>query len=421
LHGDDLQRFYEEARRIQSSQPGWYSIVLSSPDGQQRVSTRLSWGKALATEIELESIKRLMATRQPTVGVVWTTSDGAPEHVCAIRVPVFRNGALQYALSAIVSIQSLGRVVPRKLPNSEEWTRSILDPAGTIAVRTRGAEDFVGTPATGAFRAQMRQAPEFVSRATTRDGVAVYAAASRSSNGWTTVVVVPRVAIDRPLRASMTALLTGGALLMLGGVAAVLVVSRRLSADLVAASAAAETVAEGRPFRQTGGYVAETTLLQRSLATAASLLERRARERDEEITRADTARTEAERANQTKDRFLAVLGHELRNPLAPALTALELMRVRDPRTFKREREILERQVAHMARLVNDLLDVSRLARGKIQLERGRFQLREAVDRAVDMARPSIAQQQHTLDVAVPDAGLVIDGDIDESFRSSQIS
>ena len=171
-------------------------------------------------------------------------------------------------------------------------------------------------------------------------------------------------------------------------------------------------MAEGRPFRQTDGYVAETTRLQRSLATAASLLEKRARERDEQISRADAARTEAERANQTKDQFLAVLGHELRNPLAPALTALELMKVRDPRAFEREREVLERQVAHMARLVNDLLDISRLARGKIQLERRHFELREAVDRAVDMARPLVAQQQHTLEVAVPGAGLVIDGDAD---------
>ena len=132
-----------------------------------------------------------------------------------------------------------------------------------------------------------------------------------------------------------------------------------------------------------------------------ALLENRARERDEQIRRADAARRDAEEANQTKDQFLAVLGHELRNPLAPSLTALELMKVRDPSAFKREREVLERQIAHMARLVNDLLDVSRLARGKVQLDRRRFELREAVDRAVDMARPLLAQQRHTLEVSVP--------------------
>ena len=164
---------------------------------------------------------------------------GGTEHVFAIRVPVVRNGVLKYALSAIVNVESLARVVPRQLPNSEEWTRTILDAAGTIAVRTRGPEHYVGAPATEAFRARMRDAPEFLSRETTRDGVDVYASASRSSHGWTAVVVVPRVAIDQPLRASMKALLTGGALLMLGGFAAVFVVSRRLSADSAAASVAA--------------------------------------------------------------------------------------------------------------------------------------------------------------------------------------
>jgi CheY-like chemotaxis protein/anti-sigma regulatory factor (Ser/Thr protein kinase) len=88
------------------------------------------------------------------------------------------------------------------------------------------------------------------------------------------------------------------------------------------------------------------------------------------------------------------------------------MKARDPRAFERERGILERQVAHMSRLVNDLLDISRLARGKVQLQRRRFRLAEAVERAVDMARPLLVQQRHSFDVCVPDASLVIDGDID---------
>src|SRR5205085_805405 len=74
--------------------------------------------------------------------------------------------------------------------------------------------------------------------------------------------------------------------------------------------------------------------------------------------------------------------------------------------------VLERQIAHMARLVNDLLDVSRLARGKVHLDRERFELRAAVDRAVDMASPLMSQHDHTLEVSVPATGLTIDGDVD---------
>jgi signal transduction histidine kinase len=411
LDRDDLAAFYQEARRGQATQPGWYTLLLSSHDGRQLVSTRVPWGAPLPPVVEPESLQRLIATRRPGVGVIrqGRTTSG---YLFAIRVPVIRDDILKYVLSAVVRVESLARVVPRQLPDSEEWTRSILDSEGTIAVRTRGAEGYVGAKASEPFRNLMQPRAERVISQTTREGLPVYAAFSRNADGWTSVVVVPRAVLDGPLWGSMAGLLFGGTLLMLCSLVVVLFVSRLLSADLAAASTAADAVADGRPLPRTRAHVAETAQLQRSLTTAASLLEQRARERDAEMARADAARRDAEEANQTKDQFLAVLCHELRNPLAPALTALELMKVRDPDMFRREREVLERQIAHMTRLVNDLLDVSRLARGKVQLDRHRFELREAVDRAVDMTRPAIAQHRHTLDISVPASGLAVDGDID---------
>ena len=412
LDAGDLEAFHREGSRVQATQPGWYTVALVTPGGTQLVSTRLSWGTPLLTAADPESLERLVKTGQPVVGTIHAPQRGGPEHVFAIRIPVVKHGTLKYALTAVVNVESLSRVVPRQQPNSDEWTRTILDTNETIAVRTRGAEGYIGASALEPFRSRVRQTRESVSRETTREGAQVYAAFSRSAYGWTTVVVVPRDVLDAPMRGSMAGLITGGALLMLSGLAVALFISRRLSADLASATAAAEAVAEGQPLPTGPAHVAETRRLQRSLTTAASLLERRARERDDEMARAVAARKEAEAANQTKDQFLAVLGHELRNPLAPALTALELMKARDPDVFRREREVLERQVAHMARLVNDLLDVSRLARGKVQLSKRRFELREAVDRAVDMARPLIVQNRHHLEVSVPATGLLVHADID---------
>ena len=411
LDRDDFAQFYLEARRVHDTQPGWYTILLLSNELQPLVSTHVPWGTPLSWNAETSSLQRLIAARRPVVGVV-RPAPGGPDQLFAIRVPILRRSAVKYALSAIVNVRSLARVVPRRLSDSEEWTRTILDSEGTIAVRTRGSEDYVGAKTNEPFRTRTQQEPENVASQTTREGMQVYAAFSRGFYGWTAVVVVPRLVLDGPLWGSIAGLLIGATLLMLGGLAVVLFVSRRLSTDLAAATAAAEAVADGRPLPQSRAHVEETSQLQRSLRTAASLLERRARERDDEMSRAEAARRDAEEANQTKDQFLAVLGHELRNPLAPALTALELMKARDPDAFRREREVLERQIAHMARLVSDLLDVSRLASGKVQLDRGRFELREAVDRAVDMARPAIAQHRHTLDVSVPASGLAVDGDID---------
>ena len=89
-----------------------------------------------------------------------------------------------------------------------------------------------------------------------------------------------------------------------------------------------------------------------------------------DVTDLSNARREAEAANRAKDEFLAMLGHELRNPLAPILTALQLMSLRDGADAAvKERAVIDRQVRHLMRLVDDLLDVSRIARGKIELAR----------------------------------------------------
>jgi signal transduction histidine kinase/ActR/RegA family two-component response regulator len=125
---------------------------------------------------------------------------------------------------------------------------------------------------------------------------------------------------------------------------------------------------------------------------------------------------ELESASRAKDEFLAMLGHELRNPLSPIVTALQLMRLRGVRGAEREREIIERQVRHVVGLVDDLLDVSRITRGVIELKRGRVRLAEVVAKAIEQASPLIEQRRHRLTVDVPE-DLAVDGD---SGRLSQV-
>ena len=125
---------------------------------------------------------------------------------------------------------------------------------------------------------------------------------------------------------------------------------------------------------------------------------------------AEQARAVAETANRAKDELLAMLGHELRNPLAPILTALHLMRLRAPQT--REQAVIERQVGHLVRLVDDLLDISRITRGKIELRRGPLELGSAIAAGVEVARPLLEQRHQRLDLDVPAEGLIVDADAD---------
>ncbi|MDQ3369762.1 MAG: HAMP domain-containing histidine kinase, partial [Myxococcota bacterium] len=102
-----------------------------------------------------------------------------------------------------------------------------------------------------------------------------------------------------------------------------------------------------------------------------------------------------------------MLGHELRNPLAPIVTALELTRAREGAS--RERNVIERQVDHLRRLVDDLLDVSRITCGALELDRRRLELAEVVHDGVELAQPLIDQRQHRIEVHVPN-GLTVYGD-----------
>lgn len=115
-------------------------------------------------------------------------------------------------------------------------------------------------------------------------------------------------------------------------------------------------------------------------------------------------------ANRSKDEFLAMLGHELRNPLAPITTALHLMRLRESGEYLREREIIERQAAHLVQLVDDLLDVSRIARGKISLSSAPVSIAVIITNAVEMASPLFEQRRHSLELDLPKRTLEIEGD-----------
>jgi signal transduction histidine kinase/CheY-like chemotaxis protein len=124
----------------------------------------------------------------------------------------------------------------------------------------------------------------------------------------------------------------------------------------------------------------------------------------------ERARAETQRANRAKDEFLAMLGHELRNPLAPMLTALQLMRLRGGDS--REQQVLERQVAHLTRLVDDLLDTSRITGGKIVLRKRVVELAPVVARALELASPLLEQRHQRLEMQVSTADLTIEADPD---------
>ncbi len=118
-------------------------------------------------------------------------------------------------------------------------------------------------------------------------------------------------------------------------------------------------------------------------------------------------------ADRKKDDFLALLAHELRNPLAPLRSGLQVMRLADGdgKAVQKARAMMDRQLSHMVRLVDDLLDVSRISRNKMELRRARVLLADVLGSAVETARPLIEAAGHELIVALPEAPLHLDADL----------
>jgi signal transduction histidine kinase/ActR/RegA family two-component response regulator len=407
-HGD-LAGFYTEARRVKLSQPAWYNIILFAPDGQELINLLRPWGDPLPKLLDTESFQRVIDTRAPTVG---SMRRGPIERRLGfpVRVPVIQNNEIRAVLTAVISPERFADALSRDLPPTDEWTRTIFDASGTVVASTQEPQRFVGQQATASFLRHTRGPSEGFYRETT-NGHRNYVAFNRSPWGWTTTLAIPVDALDGPLHRSMLALVGIGLLAFLISATGAFVLSDKVTRDIEAAADAAQALARGvgPPFRPS--VVTEVRRLAASLERSGQLLADRERERDEHLMRAEAARRDAETANRTKDQFLAMLGHELRNPLSPIVTALQLLRLRGG-VWSRELAIVERQVSHLIRLVDDLLDVSRITRGKIELKQRPIEIHTVVTRAVEMTSPLFEERQHRLALEVPAAGLVVDGDPD---------
>ena len=146
------------------------------------------------------------------------------------------------------------------------------------------------------------------------------------------------------------------------------------------------------------------------LVLSALQAQHHASEANDARERLEASERAALEANRRKDLFLAMLGHELRNPLAPIVTALEMMKLRGDQSSLREREVIERQVRHMVRLIDDLLDVSRIASGKFVVHLAPTAMSDVVEKAIEMAAPLIENRRHTLRVVVPAPGPLVSAD-----------
>ena len=428
LDASDAAAQRDLLRRVLATLPDWRALILSDAAGRVVAHTGFPAGQEPPLA-ERESFQRAVDERRPVVGHLARGPGG--QWAAPIRYPVLRDGQLKYVLSGIVKPEAILAVVQRqRVP--DDWIVSVFDARQARIARSRGHEASVGTgPAPSLRELLASTAAEGMGVTSTLEGDRVYTAYVRlRDSGWIVAAGLPTAAFEADLRKAVV--VYGGAIalsLLLAALFALLF-ARRINQPIAELREAARALGRGTVPAAPRTDIVEVHDVGRALEQAARELarsegeretlleaERHARTRLESLaldnsrlySQAVAAGAQAEAANRAKDQFLAMLGHELRNPLAPIVTAIELMKRRHAGVAERERGIIERQVNHLSRLVDDLLDVSRIAQGKVQLDLRRIDLRHVVEQALEIAAPALGERA-PIDVETPDAPVWIDGD-----------
>ena len=413
LAGGDLAAFRSEALAATRGPSTW--TVLMDGEGRQLMNTLLPAGAPLPPERQA-GLAILFAQQRAL------TSDLMPSRVSGrlmsyVAFPVTL-GTRRYVLAQGFSNEHFRRHLAAGM--NPDWQVDLVDRKGRLVASNLGSVEVVGQQAPSVLLAAPRDTEEGLLELGLRRGEPARAVFRRlGSSGWTVLVAAPE---DMMAAGSGRA----GRVAALGLVAA-LACAALLSAwfgriyarSMARALDAAIALGQGGTPDPGRSRIVEIDRLMRALRQAGDELrraqvfrEQAGTERQHLLEREQKARQMAEEENRAKDQFLAMLGHELRNPLAPIGTAAQLLKMPglDPHRARYAGDVIGRQIEHMNRLLGDMLDVSRVTRGLVTLNLEDVDLRNVVERAVEQTRPLMEECQHRLDLRVPPHPVLVRGD-----------
>lgn len=393
----DLAAFHAQARAAVGI-AGNSVIILYARDGTRVMSTAVPYGTPLPPRPDMSALAPPFETRRPHVSRLYR-SESVRQPTLGLVVPVFVDGEVRFVLGAVLLSQRLTELLQISgLPAT--WIGTLLDQEGTIIARTRRPEQAVGKKALPENWARIRTAgtSSGAFSGMSQEGDDVLLAFSKSeTSGWTTVVGIPVRALDEALHASLSLVAGVGTVVF----AIALLLAWRAAAAIYFPTERLQAVAAALEQGQMAEVPAGLAPPFDRLARAMEQASHRIREREAALTGSladlQIAHRTLREEQTRKDRFIATLAHELRNPLAPIRTSLHLLRKSSPpAASQRAIGIMERQVGHVVKLIDDLLDISRIARGKVSLRLEPLELQTAIAHAVEAAEPAFAGAGLTL-------------------------
>ncbi|HZN86760.1 MAG TPA: ATP-binding protein, partial [Burkholderiales bacterium] len=367
----------------------WLDYTLSRPDGARIASSLPPSVSAQTALADRESFELAVRNGEPVVGSLAQWPNGQKWGI-PLRMPVVENGVARYVLTAVLRPDAFTDLLrAQRLP--EGWIAGIADRHGRFIGRLPPAPH--GQLASESWRERMQRSPQGWFRGRTIEGRETYTPYVTSSlSGWALGIAIPVQTVEAAAWRSLWLVLI--MVLLASGIAVGLAVllGWRIARPIAALAQAAEAAGRGErvgfPLRTP---IAELDSLSAALAQAAQAMHDK-----HELAEREKAALQA--ADRAKDEFLAMLSHELRNPLAALTAAAHVLRLAAPgdAAAVQARAVVDRQTKHMARLVGDLLDISRVAMGKVALERERFDLAESAKNVINMWRASGRLERHQL-------------------------
>ena len=341
------------------------------------------------TADQLERVKEVMRTRKT---VVSNLIENGGSYFTTINVPVpFENGR-KHVLTQAFESNYFNQVFVQSAISSNS-TMAILDQHGRFIARNKNTDAMIGKLARPELVAASAQSFDGEILHKTWEGVDSYDVFTHSElSGWTIAIAVPSETIESAARHAVMVTALGLLVALIAAAGTAAIVSRRLVRSIQGLDKSAAALARGEvPAPITSG-VAEMDNLARSISGAGLILmhEKNSRqvaesERARLLENEQLGRQQAEQQIKAKDQFLAMLGHELRNPLSAISGAIAVMKARGTSAALnvRAHSIIERQSNHLSNIVDDLLDLSRMSMGKINLDRQPLDLAVVVLGSVD--------------------------------------
>ncbi|MES2071752.1 MAG: ATP-binding protein [Pseudomonadota bacterium] len=430
LAGGDMRGFYEQAKSADRGAGAW--TLLFDQSGRQVINTLLPFGSALPTSADLvqaqTSGQGLKDVREGVRGNKTYVSNllKSPltgKLVTTVNVPVTLTGDAQYILTETFAANYFSRIFSQgNTPAS--WTVAIFDRDGNFISRSRGSEQLIGKPARPELVRAAQQAGQGQIRHATLEGTDSYDVFIHSAlSGWTVAVAAPVEQIELSARQAVMLAALGllGAILAAAGAAAL--VSRNLVHAIAGAASSAAALGRAEVPAASPTNIDELDKLHAALSNAGILLhqelqsrQRAETEREALLENEQRARQLAEQQSMAKDQFMALLGHELRNPLSAISGAISVMQRQPPAAggtmhtshTTRAQEIIERQSRHLGHIVDDLLDFSRMSMGKISLNKQAVDLAGVVQACVDALHTTGRAGKYAISVATEPAWVEAD-------------